>query len=443
MFSSSASADFDVGLWFYENGDLQTAYKEFKRAAEFGHKQAQFNLGAMYVRGEYVPQDMVTGYAWLALSQSEQEEDDNALHWRLYERFDAGQQAQADVRYTEFLRQYADAAENTKPRLVAREREIRAVRSTRIINARYPVSMSKLSAEGWVDIFYTIDKDGTTRDHVVLYATHRPFENAVVAAIRASQHQPAMVNDEPVVTYGMRYRYFFYVKGGASDEHWIRQFVRNLRSKAQEGDADDIFNYAFYIDSLPSLLPEDTHVEFEDADDWFLQAATEGHAVAAYMLGAEMMRRGPSREASGLSWLMTAADNRMADARYILAMEMLSGARLQKDEEKAFHWLSQAAKGSPIARVRYAWVLSTHPDDHMRNHVLAEQLLDAVDKKHLDRQGYYQAHAAQAAEAGDFKAAVRWQKRALKDAKELSLPEDQLLTRLVAYESKKPWREAP
>ena len=50
--------------------------KWYRLAAEQGHEQAQFNLGAMYENGEGVPQDYIQAHVWfyLAVANSTDEE---------------------------------------------------------------------------------------------------------------------------------------------------------------------------------------------------------------------------------------------------------------------------------------------------------------------------------------------------------------------------------
>ena len=56
--------------FFHFLGDMPQAQalKWFRKAAEQGFPPAQFNLGLMYDRGEGVPQDQATAYAWLSLA---------------------------------------------------------------------------------------------------------------------------------------------------------------------------------------------------------------------------------------------------------------------------------------------------------------------------------------------------------------------------------------
>lgn len=445
LLSSLAFAELEVGNWYYEQSEYEQAYHQFGRAARNGDSLAQFNLGVMYIRGQFVEQDSAVGFAWLALAADNNASNDpEAVHHRLYAKFDEATQARADAELAELRQRYGQEAQKRmgRPTVLSPETHSNA-RSIRSVSAEFPASMGRKSVEGWVDVFYTIDKDGTTRDHSVFYSSEEGFNEIVLAALRAFYYEPATVNGKPVATYGMRQRYYFTNKAARTDPHRLKLFIREMRNKAENGNAADWFNYGFLLDSLPALFSDNTTIEFDDADQWLARAADEGHSTAAYLMGAlALCYRGVSLE-TGVQRLLEAAEQDYDAARYILAMELLSGQRLEKSEDKGLYWLSLAAKRSAVARVRYAWILSTYPDESVRNADLALKLLDTVDKEHRDRQSYYQAYAAQAAEAQDFHSAVLWQKKAMEDAQRLGIPVDTVQARLTAYEADQPWREAP
>jgi TPR repeat protein len=59
-----AWAGFEEGLAAYDKKDYQTALTEFRKAAEQGDADAQFNLGWMYADGQGVLQDFKTAVTW-------------------------------------------------------------------------------------------------------------------------------------------------------------------------------------------------------------------------------------------------------------------------------------------------------------------------------------------------------------------------------------------
>ncbi len=63
-----AWADFQAGLGAYNRGDYATALKEFQPLVGQGHAEAQFHLGAMYFKGQGVPQDYEEAARWFRLA---------------------------------------------------------------------------------------------------------------------------------------------------------------------------------------------------------------------------------------------------------------------------------------------------------------------------------------------------------------------------------------
>ena len=56
------------GNMFFRQGDYDAAVGNFRLAAHWADKLAQFNLGMMYVNGDGVARDPLRGWAWIKLS---------------------------------------------------------------------------------------------------------------------------------------------------------------------------------------------------------------------------------------------------------------------------------------------------------------------------------------------------------------------------------------
>ena len=63
-----AQAGFDEGVTAYFGGDYETALREFKAAAEQGHEEAPFKLGAIYLNGLVVPLDYAAAAKWFRMA---------------------------------------------------------------------------------------------------------------------------------------------------------------------------------------------------------------------------------------------------------------------------------------------------------------------------------------------------------------------------------------
>lgn len=66
--SGALAADFSAGLKAYQAQDYATALKEWQPLAQQGDRNAQFNLGLMYLDGQGVPQDFEQAADWLRKS---------------------------------------------------------------------------------------------------------------------------------------------------------------------------------------------------------------------------------------------------------------------------------------------------------------------------------------------------------------------------------------
>ena len=70
--TKAPSAAFVIGLLHFTGRGVQKSYIQaaawFKKAAETGHRTAQYMLGSQYKRGWGIPQDMEKAYGWMALS---------------------------------------------------------------------------------------------------------------------------------------------------------------------------------------------------------------------------------------------------------------------------------------------------------------------------------------------------------------------------------------
>lgn len=61
---SAYAGDFQKGVDAYENGDYQTALREWQPFAEQGFAAAQYNLGQMYAQGQGMPQNNAEAVKW-------------------------------------------------------------------------------------------------------------------------------------------------------------------------------------------------------------------------------------------------------------------------------------------------------------------------------------------------------------------------------------------
>lgn len=72
-FNWDAYDDYRKGYEAYKAGDIATALKWYQLSAEQGDAQAQYNLGAMYARGDGVLKDYAESVKWYRLSAKQGE----------------------------------------------------------------------------------------------------------------------------------------------------------------------------------------------------------------------------------------------------------------------------------------------------------------------------------------------------------------------------------
>ncbi len=75
--------------------DDATAVKWYRKAAEQGAADAQFNLGTMYAKGEGVPEDDVRALAWFNLAVAQGVEQAKKAKGFIRQRMTAAQVAEA------------------------------------------------------------------------------------------------------------------------------------------------------------------------------------------------------------------------------------------------------------------------------------------------------------------------------------------------------------
>lgn len=441
--STKSFADFEFGIQYYANKQYDKAYQEFLEAAQYGDYDAQFNLGAMYYRGEHITKDIPTAYAWMALAAQNHNYKEKAVHTKIYEKLNDLEKKSADEKYHELFNLYNDDAITNKlnPIFVSASASVQDERPIKKVLPKYPTDMLREGKSGIVDMLFTVDKDGSTKDHLVYFSTSKSFETAAIDAARKFRYEPLMVNGKIANVNGVKNRFIFEIEGSKYSKAKLKKMIAELKEKAQTGDAKDKLGYAYFLEVVPTWThdykPED------NPNEWYVKSANQGSAAASYFLGRNILYGNmcTQNNTQSMGWLLKSAKEGISDAQYMLAIESLSGARFEKNEDKAFYWLKKAAENSKAAKIRYSWILATHPLSEKRNAKLAMDYISSIDDDYYDKQSLYQTRAAVAAENGDFKNAVKWQKKTIEDASDLGLPLDIAQQKLAAYENNKPWRE--
>jgi len=386
LFSAFTRADFELGMSYYEAKDFEKAYKEFFEAAQYGDYDAQNNIGAMYYRAEHLPKSITNAYAWMALAAQAADHDESAIHTKIFARMSDADKKVAEAEYKKLFSLYGDAAIEQKltPAFTGKTLSVKDQRAIKRVAPEYPTAMLQQQASGFVDVVFTIDKYGITRDHVPTYAVSKSFERAAVRALRQFQFEPMKINSKPVAANGFRIRFNFEMEGARYDKKKLDKVIAEQRQKAETGSDKDKLGFAYFLEAVPSFAND--YKLSDNPNQWYIAAANQGSGVASYFLGRNVLYGNMCTQDSGQSmgWLLKAAKVGVTDAQYMLAIESFSGARFEKNEDKGFYWLARAANVNKAAKIRYAWILATHPDTKRRDGKLASEYLNGVEKNYLD-----------------------------------------------------------
>jgi len=444
IFASIAQAGVEEALALYQKQDYDQAFLEFMRMAEIGDHAAQFNVGVMYYRGQSVSQDVVQGYAWMALASQKGDKHWSEIGDKVYAALDDEQKKRVETAKRSLFAQYSDAvvAQQLAPEMSQADDIVDELQIKKKVAPLYPNAMLQLRKIGWVDVIFTVATDGTTRNHMIIYASDQGFVDTALTAVKQWQYQPPTIKGQPVETYGKQVRVNYVLNGMTFDKNKLQKMAQLQREKAEAGGAADRYLYGYFLDVLPTY----THMklEGEDFNRWYLRSAMEGYGPAQFSLAKNLLygRACTADTAKSLRWLELAAEQGQPDAEYLLAIEMLSGVRVARNPDVAIKWLRKSAEANnQHAQLKLAWVYATNADEKLRNAQLAKQYVDNVGDGYIDHRTLFEVRAAVAAVMGDFNNALQWQSKARDEAKKYELPVEGINAKFASYQSGKPWVE--
>ena len=114
-----------------------------------------------------------------------------------------------------------------------------------------------------------------------------------------------------------------------------------LQESAEAGSADAQFDLG--VLHIKGELPG---IKYEDALNWFAQAANQEHAKAQFYLGA-MYENGKGVEmdhAKAIKWFTSSAENGYPIAQNHLGWMFANGKGIAQDQERAVYWFRKAAE---------------------------------------------------------------------------------------------------
>ena len=152
--------------------------------------------------------------------------------------------------------------------------------------------------------------------------------------------------------------YFLANISGESLPSRTRLAVRELVSRAQQGDPKAIYDLA----SLHDIGYDSIPVDSARSTSLYLLSAEKGYAPAQNYIGFRLYKgEGTPRDISGgIYWLEKAAVSGDAKAANNLGWILLQGEDVERDPEKTAFWFRKAAEGGlPAGQAQYADMLRT------------------------------------------------------------------------------------
>lgn len=208
--------------------------------------------------------------------------------------------------------------------------------------------------------------------------------------------------------------------------------------------ADEDNNFARYLMGLAYLDYRKPAVDQERAARYLEASARSGYPAAQFTL-ARLLMNDPDRLSRGLEWLLTASKTGHSEAQVLLGSLYQTGTHLPLNHRLAIaNFEAALASGNRAARNNLAWLLSTSPDDALRDGARALTLIEPMALSFEDW-GYLDTWAVALAEAGQFDAAIEKQKNAIERYESqdgLGQAANQMRTQLLLFQSGTPYREA-
>jgi hypothetical protein len=420
----------------YQKKDFPKAFEEFKELAELGQPRAQYDLAAMYARGEGAQMSFTYAHAWASLAAANGEAAATALAATLAPQLTATSlKISADIQA-----QFGQAALDARllPHVLqGREYEDRdPVRASKPYIPSYPSLARSKGTQGEVYVEFTVAPDGHPRTPRILYAVPQGyFEASVRESVMRSTYLPARIHGQAVAATVSTF-YNFRLTGVSIREYpRLEERVQQTKLKAQAGDPSAQMLYAMMIAGLPQL-----NQTYDQALPWFLKAAQSGARYAQYQVGLGLLNgRGCHCDTSkGEIWLEKAAQADEAEAQVSLAEYLLKDQSKRDAVGGALVWLERAAKqGDDSAKYRLAAVLAAYPTN--RDPARALALVDGLERDYKEDPTFWEIRAAANASNGDYRAATKAQSQAIVQAKFLGWDLTKLAEREARYESHQAW----
>ncbi len=417
IFALKSRADFASALQDYESQKFPEAMQEFKRLALLGHKQSQLNVGAVYVRGEDVEKDVVTAYAWMALSAENNNADSMRMRDIVFSKLDEQQKIKAKTKSTEMIATYGNQTLQATllPKYSAEKTKVRYSSWKGMPN--FPDSaISEKFVEFKLEC--DLDKQGYIRNYTFLKMEGVKDPQKLADYLATMKNYPQKLNNNPIWAFNSIYGVIGASHGrGKQIEAAVNEDIREGFSPEIDWlNAENIYQHAKALNyGRPSdkIKQQRGLLVLHAAQMGHIKAQSEMALDTLYGRGYELDRK------KGTAWLLTSAESKDNTALYLAASVLYEGEIVDLDKLKAVEFLQQAtAQQHAKSKMKLAWILATEKDPAIYNPQKALQLAKEVYPDYLDRITAYETLAAAQAANGLFDDAVTTQEAAVVYAKD-------------------------
>ncbi|MGK0474099.1 MAG: TonB family protein [Candidatus Azotimanducaceae bacterium] len=419
-------ANFTEAMRLYKANEFEKAYVMFKRMAEMGYFPAQYNLGVMYSMGQYVAKDPIQGYAWLKLAEGRVAVADDGIN-TVYVSFTDVQKKAADVAAEELAALYGTDTLSARlmPKPLADEDCVPESVPVSKTQPRYPPAALRKGVFGSVIVVFDVDDLGRTRNPSVLFGPEI-FHEASLEAVDKFKYEP----NKP--SRGVMNRIVYEIRN--VDKAHVQRQVDVFRKEADSGSAAAKYVYAVNVSYIDHFRPE-----HQVLNQYLVDAAQQGLREAQFMIGRNLLR-GQGCEVDkpkGLAWLQQSAQLDYAPAQFLLANETADDPLKQ---DSSMVWLQNAADSKHYpSMLKLAWIYATSRDAKIRDPVLSLRLATEAAGEYSDKITGWDTLAAAYAANGNFKKAIRFQKKAIKLANRRDWSIPSLEDRLDTYQHDIAW----
>ncbi len=450
VLSSWSWASFEKAMEVYSSGDFVQAKAAFETLAAIGDRSSLFNLGVMHYRGEIGERDPVTAYVLMSIANEGFDDTSFAkTAAAIYKKFTSEQKKEVDKVYAKLVPIYGikNIRENIFPKPLDDEDCASEVRAVKKVTPSYPKTELAAGKFGLTRVEYTISPEGYPRDVIVFETSSSVFTASTIRALKGYLYNPPADN-QPIYNHRMNFIYVIGRDGGDVEVNSkvLLSRLKTLEVSAVEGDVIAQYRYASNLNvfrHFKSYLT-DLDLQYRTANEWFAKSAAGGLPHAQFEVGRNMIEgRGCEIDKeNGYKWINAAAIGGYSPAQQRLAQLSLSDEEQSRQKSLAvISWLRNASlSGHYGAKLLLAWELSTSSEPDFRNGEEALALIKADNDNYFDDLRVLETKAAAYAEIGNFKKAVKYQKKAAKTAKKLKWHIPIIGERLALYEQKKPYQ---